>query len=201
VGFEIRLTGEFIAEVTAPSANMRMLPTRAETTHVIGCNHGIQKTTEEDLLPIDGIAAIRTQRLHFNRLLDAVVTTAKLQFIGEEWGLPQPSAAQILSNQKGIPWANINTSLGDLDTMGIPRDYVHGCYDPAAKARWTQLREEFMFRRIQQSKGSARHLMVICGFHHLQPLARMLADIACEVQTVDYRALDWYRAGIFSDDE
>jgi hypothetical protein len=201
VGFEIRLTGEFIAEVTAPSPNMRMPPTHAETTHVIGCNHGIQKTTEEDLLPIDDIAEIRTQRLHFSRLLEALVASAKIEFIGEEWGLPQPSAAQVLSNQKGIPWANINTTLEDLNRMGIPRDYVHGHYDPAAKARWTELREEFMFRRIQENKGSAQHLMVVCGFRHLQPMARLLADLACTVQTTDYRALDWYRAGIFSNDE
>jgi hypothetical protein len=180
---------------------MRMPPTSAETTHVIGCNHGIQKTTEEDLLPIDDIAEIRTQRLHFSRFLEALVTSAKIQFIGEEWGLPQPSAAQVLSNKKGISWANINTSLEDLNRMEIPRDYVHGRYDPAAKARWTQLREEFMFRRIKENKRGAQHLMVVCGFRHLQPMARLLADLACIVQTIDYRALDWYRAGIFSDDE
>jgi hypothetical protein len=176
-------------------------PTRTGTIHVIGCNHGIQKSTEEDLLPFDDIAGIRTQRLHFTCLLDAIVTNSKIQFIGEEWGLPQSSAARVLADQKGISWANINTSLEDLNMMGVPRDYVHGHYDPAAKARWTELREQFMFRRILESKGNAQQLMVICGSYHLKPMAQLLANLTRTVETIDYRILDWYRAGTFSDDD
>jgi len=178
-----------------------MLTMRAETVCVIGCNHGIQKTSEADLLPIDDVAGVRTQRLHFTRLLQATITEFAVQFIGEEWGLTQPSVAEVLSDQNGIPWANINTALGDLNKMGIPLDYVHGRYDEAAKARWTQLREEFMLRKIMESRRSAQRFMVICGFLHFQPLADKLADIARRVQAIDYRTLEWYRTGIFSDDD
>lgn len=173
----------------------------AGTTHIVGCNHGIQKANEDDLLPIDNIVEIRTQRLSFSRLLEAIVTNSEIQFVGEEWGLPQPSIAKLLSREKGIAWANINTSLEDLHEMGIPRDYVHGLYDPAAKDHWNQLREGFMFRRVQEMKGGAQHILVVCGFHHLQPMAQLLANLTRTVQTIDYRGLDWYRAGIFSGDE
>jgi hypothetical protein len=170
-------------------------------TYIIGCNHGIQKANEDDLLPIDNIEEIRIQRFSFRRLLEAIVTKRQIHFIGEEWGLPQPSIAQLLSQEKGIAWANINSSLEDLDRMGIPNDYVYGCYDPADKDRWNQLREGFMLRRIQESKGSAQNLAVVCGFHHMRSMGQLLANLSWTVETVDYRDLDWYRAGVFCDDQ
>jgi len=169
--------------------------------YVIGCNHGIQGGNEDKLLPIDNIVEIRTQRLSFSRLLEAIVTTDRIQFVGEEWGLPQPSIAQILSDRKNVPWANINTSLEDLDRMGIPRDYVRGRYDRADKDHWNQLRERFMLRRIQENKEGAQNMAVVCGFHHLRPMEHLLANLSYSVQIVDYRDLDWYRADVFCDDE
>jgi hypothetical protein len=173
----------------------------AGTTHVVGCNHGIQKANEDDLLPFDNIAEIRMQRFSFRRFLETLVTNTGIQFVGEEWGLPEPSTAQILSREKGIAWANINTSVEDLDKMGIPRGYVHGPYDPADKDHWNQLREGFMLRRVQEMRKGARDILVVCGFHHLQPMAQLLANLTRAVQAIDYRGLEWYRAGIFSGDE
>ena len=168
----------------------------------IGCNHGIQKANEDDLLPFDNIAEIRTQRLSFSRLLEATLTKGEIQFIGEEWGLPESSIAQNLAKEKGrIAWANINTSFEDLDRMGIPRDYVHGPYTQAEKDRWNRQREGFMFGRIQESRRRAQNLLIVCGFCHLEPLTEMLSQNEDEVQPVDYRGLDWYRPGIFCDND
>lgn len=168
---------------------------------VIGCNHGIQKANEDDLLPIDNVAEIRTQRLSFSRLLEAIVTKNEIQFVGEEWGLAESSLAQNLAKEKRrIAWANINTSFEDLDGMGIPRDYVHGPYGQAEKDRWNRQREGFMFGRIQENRGCAQNLLIVCGFCHLGPLKELLSQNKDEVQSVDYRGMEWYRPGVFCDD-
>lgn len=168
---------------------------------VVGCNHGIQKASEDDLLPFDNIAEIRTQRLSFSRLLEAIVTKDEIQFVGEEWGLPESSLAQNLAERIGTAWANINTSLEDLDRMGIPQNYVHGPYSQADKDRWNRQREEFMFGRIQENKGDAQNLLIVCGFQHLGPLRELLGRNEEQVRPVDYRGLDWYVPGVFCDDD
>lgn len=169
---------------------------------VIGCNHGIQKASEDDLLLIDNIAEIKTQRLSFSHLLEAIITKGKIQFIGEEWGLPESSIAQNLAKEKRrIAWANINTSLEDLDRMRIPQKYVNRPYCQADKDRWNRQREEFMFGRIQENKGDAQNLLIICGFCHLAPLTKLLAQNRDKVEVVDYRQMKWYRPDVFCDDD
>lgn len=168
---------------------------------VVGCNHGIQTADEDDLLPIDDIAEIRRQRLRFRSLLEAIAAKNQVQFLGEEWGLPQPSIAQNLAEEKRIAWANINTSFEDLDRMGIPRDYVHGRHGQAEKDRWNRRREEFMLGRIQENKGRAQNLIIVCGFRHLEPLRELLSQNKDEVQPIDYRGMGWYHPGVFCDDD
>lgn len=168
---------------------------------VVGCNHGIQTADEDDLLPIDNIAEIRRQRLCFMGLLEAIVTKNQVQFLGEEWGLPQPSIARNLAEERSIAWANINTSFEDLDRMGIPRDYVHGPYGQAEKDRWNRQREEFMFGRVQENRGRTQNLLIVCGFRHLEPLRELFGQNKDEVQPVDYRGMEWYRRGVFCDDD
>ena len=162
----------------------------------------LRSANEDDLLPIDNIAEIRTQRLSFSRLLEAIVTKGEIQFVGEEWGLPESSIAQNLAKEKiRIAWANIKTSFEDLDRMGIPRDYVRGPYGQAEKDRWNRQREGFMFGRIQESRGRAQNLLIVCGFLHFKPLNQLLSHKKDQVLLVDHRGMEWYRPGVFCDDD
>jgi hypothetical protein len=58
-----------------------------------------------------------------------------IQFVGEEWGLEKETIAHAVAEEKGgILWENINTSHEDLDTLGIPLDYMNG-HTPQRKWR------------------------------------------------------------------
>lgn len=167
--------------------------------YVVGCNHGIQPSDPD---PVFGDAAeAADQKAHFACLIERIITGSGIEFIGEEWGLTRPSVSQNLANRHEKAWANINTSLDDLDHMGIPQDYVHGPYSQAEKDRWNRQREEFMLERIEENRKSAQNILVVCGFIHLVPLGESVKRISNGVRLVDYRELDWYRPGVFCDDD
>jgi len=125
---------------------------------VAGCNHGVQ-SREEDTVFGDS-DEVKVQKLHFACLLERIFRERRIQFVGEEWGLPTSSVAQRLATEGRIASANINTSLEDLDRMGIPRDYLHGRYGQAEKDRWNRPRERFMLGRIEDNRGRAENLLI-----------------------------------------
>ena len=167
--------------------------------YLVGCNHGIQPHDEDALF--GDSEEVKGQKAHFVRLVQRIVQERRVHFIGEEWGLPESSIAQRVADEVRIAWTNINTSLEDLDRMGIPRDYVHGEYGQDAKDRWNRQREEFMYARIAANRGAAENLLIVCGFRHIGPLHALLGHINDEIEMVDYRELGWYRAGVFYEDD
>jgi hypothetical protein len=166
--------------------------------YVVGCNHGIQPR-DEDWLRGDTPEA-RDQKSRFTKVIAETIKEGEIQFVGEEWGRVETTIAHELAENCGIPWANINTSTADLKRMGIPCDYVKGPFTPEQKERWHRQREQFMLRRIQENRGAAQNLLIVCGFEHLQPLSDLLRRGGTTVAPVDYRELDWYQPGIFSED-
>lgn len=143
---------------------------------------------------------VRQQKLAFRDLLEAALRERGIQFVAEEWGLPRQTTAHILANEHGIPWANINTSIEDLNRMGIPHNYIHGDYSPEDKNRWHRQREKSMFQRVLELGDGANRVMVICGFNHVEPISELFRAIGLPISIVDYRQFPWYRPGVFAED-
>lgn len=170
---------------------------------VVGCNHGIQSRHQDADGPFSVLfedpPEAKCQKSHFARLIDEIIKGRSIQFIGEEWGLQETSIAREVAAD-AVRWVNINTTLNELTTMGIPTDYTtKGKYTAHQAAQWNREREQVMFRKVQDSRGDARELLVVCGFEHLQPLANLFRTIENCVATIDYREFSWYRAGVFDD--
>jgi hypothetical protein len=87
---------------------------------------------------------------------------------GEEWGLEQITIAHALADTRQIPWSNINTTVGDLDRLGIPRGYVTGNFSEAQKRQWHTQREQIMIRKLRESGRNAEHILLVCGFEHME---------------------------------
>lgn len=188
---------------------------------VLGCKHGIQPPEGFSVLglpmacqrcssSVTGIPQgtstcehIQRQRSHFRDLIAEIIKERKIRFVGEEWGLPHKTiACELIGSDK---WRNINTTPSDLKRMGIPSDYLDKengkyKYSDAQRAAWHKQREEHMLRRIIQEQGNAKSVLVICGFAHMNPLARLLQQDSPSVCTRDYRNEGWYRPDIFSED-
>lgn len=165
---------------------------------VVGCNHGIQQKDPDQVFGDSD--AVTEQKRCFTNFLETTIERGKVDFIGEEWGLPTQAIARSLATERQIPWANINTSTDDLRTMGIPCDYVHGSYPVDDKGRWNAMREEFMLKKIRQERGEAKNVLIICGFCHQGPLKKLLEKTGEHPELVNYRTLGWYRRGLFTDD-
>ena len=163
---------------------------------VVGCNHGIQRQ-EPDVL--DTAQAIE-QRAHFRELITRSVKENRVQFVGEEWGLPIMTVAHAVADENGkIPWANINTTNEELEAMKIPRGYGNGNFATAQKEEWHRQREELFMKKLLEQKRNAEKLIVICGFEHFQRLTESLRKICKSVEAVDYRTMSWYDKDAFTD--
>jgi hypothetical protein len=116
----------------------------AAVVYVIGSNHGIQRQ-EPDILDTPHA---HDQRVHYRELVTSIVKEKKIQFVGEEWGLPTMTVAHAVADDNGkIPWANINTTNEELDAMKIPCGYADGEYPTAQKAQWHRQREDVFIRK------------------------------------------------------
>ena len=163
--------------------------------YVVGCNHGIQPI---DLDVCDTPQTLE-QRVHFRELVTQIIKENN-QFVGEEWGYPTMTVAHAATDENGkIPWANINTSNEELDSMKIPGDYVNGGYPAEHTERWHRQREQVMMKKITEQKGNAEQFVIICGFEHMQPLRDSLRKICKSVESVDYRTMNWYDKNAFPD--
>jgi len=165
---------------------------------IVGCNHGIQPRDADAVF--GDSEQVTEQKTQFANLIESLIIENDIEFIGEEWGRPNLTYAHALAdaNPKSS-WADINTTLEELDEMKIPRDYVHGAYSPEQKRRWTRQREAVMFKKILERKGKATKYMVICGFEHLEPLAEVLGKDCNALEFVDYRQEEWYDAEVFAE--
>jgi aldehyde:ferredoxin oxidoreductase len=166
--------------------------------YVVGCNHGIQPR-DEDWLARDSPEA-NAQKAHFAELIERTIQQGEIQFVGEEWGLSDTTTARASAGTHEIPWVNINTSRDDLDRLGIPHDYVKGNFSEAQKRHWHSQREQVMLCKLKENWGEALNVLAVCGFEHMEPLAELLRIDGVAAETVDYRKMDWYRAGVFSGD-
>jgi hypothetical protein len=166
--------------------------------YVVGCNHGIQPQ-EEDWLGGDSPAA-KEQKTHFAELVKHIIEAGKIQFVGEEWGLPEITTAHALADACHIRWENINASWDDLDRLGIPRNYAKGNFTQAQKKHWDSQREHVMLRNLKENQREALNILVVCGFEHMESLASLLRLAGTVVRTVDYRSMNWHRCGVFAED-
>jgi hypothetical protein len=159
--------------------------------YVAGCHHDIQS---EDPVPFfyNG-AAVSRQREQFVRLMERLLIDKKVELVAEEWGRKSESFGQVLSKKYMVKYADINTSFDDLDALQIPRDYLDSpCYAEGQKREWLQRRETVMLERIRSARGTAKTVLVICGFDHLESLAGQPGDDE-SVIAVGHRKDGWQR--------
>jgi hypothetical protein len=166
--------------------------------NIVGCNHGIQ-------VGRGGFTGLdrpdqNEQRKHFRAMLEEICAENRIQIVLEEDGDVEETTGKQLADQNRIPWRDINTSHEDKDRLGIPRDYAIGPYTLEQKGDWNRQRERFMVEKINEYRGGAQSLLVICGFAHLQPLVEILGRDRTPIRMWDYRRLPWYREGVFNDD-
>ncbi|MGA9055244.1 MAG: hypothetical protein WB763_01905 [Terriglobia bacterium] len=166
--------------------------------YVVGCNDGIQPR-DQDWLGGDSPEAM-AQKAHFAELIERIIQERKIQFVGEEWGLPDITTACASAGTHRIQWVNINASRDDLDRLGIPHDYVKGDFSEAQRRHWHSQREQVMLCKLKENRGEALNVLAVCGFEHMESLAELLRIDGVAAETVDYRKMDWYRAGVFSGD-
>jgi hypothetical protein len=164
---------------------------------IVGCNHGIQLGDAD--AGFGDSEQVTEQKKQFANLIESLIKEKEIEFVGEEWGLANATSAHKLADENKKLWANINTTLEELDEMKIPRDYIHGAYLPEQKQQWTRQREAVMLKKLMGSKGDTTKYLVVCGFEHMEPLAGILSKECNNIELVDYRQRGWYQAGVFAE--
>lgn len=161
--------------------------------YVVGCNHGIQQQKAGDTVERG------QQRSCFAKLIEDTVREHEIQLICEEWAHDGGATiAHDIAQRNGVRWVNIDTTREDLKNMEIPIPlYKNPLCPPKWKAKWDVMREQFMLRKIDETRMDAQELLIVCGFDHIRPLFDLLHRGTPQVKTVDYRQDGWYQPGIF----
>jgi hypothetical protein len=174
---------------------------------ILGLAHGVQAK--------DG-ACSAVQKLEYRKLLSQLVGDRAVEFIGEEQPPGHSTIARELANSLGIRWEPIDMSESEKESRGVPktwfriprylgdkartclteegyqRDLRNGWVEIEPRHESDKMRDEFMFNRVICCAGSAKSVLVLCGYNHLMELKRKFLETGHDVDCDALYKYEWF---------
>jgi hypothetical protein len=174
---------------------------------ILGLAHGVQSASG---------ACSDAQKGRFRKLLTQLIAERSIDFIGEEQSPGHPTIASDLANSLGIRWEPIDMSESEKASLGSPKtwsriprylgDKARTClteegYQRDLRNGWVEIeprhesdkeRDAFMFDRVICCAGSAKSVLVLCGYNHLMQLKRKFLEAGHDVNCDALYRYDWF---------
>jgi hypothetical protein len=156
---------------------------------ILGCHHALQSVEicwrwlelKEFLAAIEKDVEVtaREQKEHFARRVRELIATEHVTFIGEEADRDLTMQASLLCER----WHPIDMSKEERERREIPFDYIDKAekYTAENRARWDAEREQYMFQQVQENRGNAPTILVICGSNHMNALVSLFRQVGDDV--------------------
>jgi|SRR6266853_1975229 len=165
---------------------------------IVGTDHRQQRRAPQILSTSEALLRIeREQKERYTQILQRYLAQPGRWFVGEEIEHDVPTFAMELARPPHTYW-NIDMSREQRNTAGIPLDYAeeggNDRYTAEQTGRWNQEREEFMFAEIQERRGDADRLLIICGAQHAEPIANLFRNRQELPEVIDLRTEPWFVA-------
>jgi hypothetical protein len=161
---------------------------RVSKVIVIGVHHRIQNL-EILSTTLAGKASESRQKEALKARLLELVSQHRPQLMGEE---EKPGAACIgkqLSDAQGIRYCPLSMQKEERLRAGIPDDYYK---TRETKRAVYKVFESYMFDQIQENRGDATSILIICGSDHGERLAKLFEKAGDEVQWEDTYFAEWF---------
>lgn len=150
--------------------------------------------------------ALQVRKKEFEEILRRTVEQRGIQFIGEEasykWETTTARTLGVRCENIDMPMEErerrgiekeqqqrirVPSYLGDQATTvlleeGYQRDVGNGWVELEVRLPSDEIREQFMFDRVQQNVGGADSILVICGIIHSEKLGERFREIGAQVE-------------------
>lgn len=156
---------------------------------IVGVDHLVQNF-EPDCESPEGKKALAEQRAALRARLEELISKHQPQLIGEEEKPGVGSIGKVLADAHGLKYCKLSMPSEERRKFGIDNSYRSTMAGVLAAY---EVFENFMFQQIQNSRGDATSILVICGSDHAKRLATVLDKGGLSVEVEDTYYAKWYR--------
>lgn len=171
--------------------------------YILGCDHWLQEpennepqkpgTFGELFQEIDRSPKARKQRQLFSNLIEEIICSNSIEFVGEETNQGLQTPARNSAEKYHCLYSNIEMPPDVKRQNGIPEDYQNPEKYPREQLEaWYRLRERYMFDEVRKQRGERTRSLVVCGALHMRPLAELFSKGDETVRLQDVTEAEWY---------
>ena len=157
--------------------------------YILGSDHYLQ---DYQLGDPEDVRKIEFDLKHkFYLIVEEIVGTHKIEFIGEECKVGQNTIPRAIAKEVCCKYAEVDMSAIEREKRGIARDYESR---EDEKARGCALREDYMVGRIYAESNVEARKLIVCGALHIESLAKGCQMRGDDVATRDLTKEAWLAA-------
>ena len=164
---------------------------------VVGVDHFLQNLENVCVTP-EGHESEALQRAALKARLEELILQHRPQLIGEEEKPGTDSIGKLLANAHRLNYCTLTMPWEERHKFGINKDYNN---TRETRRAAYEVFESFMFEQIQNARGDATCILVICGSYHAERLATLLTKAGLDADFEDTYYADWYRGRPMEDAE
>lgn len=168
---------------------------------ILGCDHCLQLPlyTTGLMAEVEQTQKAQGQRQGFRAKIEELIAAHGCTYIGEETIQGQLTPARDLA--QGLTYHDdIDMPPAQRTAQGIPPGYDESPnYTPGQRQAWNQLREQYMFSRIQATRGAHQNLLIICGVRHMVPLHNRFSQQEPTAAPIDVTQEAWFSGPLHTD--
>jgi hypothetical protein len=154
--------------------------------YILGSDHYLQGYALGD--PEDVREIELNSKHNFYAIVEEIVGTHKIEFIGEECKVGQKTIPRAIAKEVGCKYAEVDMPAIEREKRGIASDYERR---EDEKSRGYALREDYMLERIYTESNVGARKLIVCGALHIESLARGCKMRGDEVTTRDVTKEAW----------
>ena len=149
---------------------------------LLGCNHYLQYY---DLMETEGqLKNLEFQtRESFYELLQKIIQSRKIRFVGEECWPQTKTIARVLAFELSCHYAEIDMMIVERQRWGIPDNYQE--LGSKERDRGFAIREDHMVKRTYEGSTVDTQKLIVCGAEHLNGLGARFSSHGEDVTTRD----------------
>jgi hypothetical protein len=156
--------------------------------YLLGCDHYLQEYDRTESIDELWATELKTKK-RFYELTKDVISTERIEFVGEECRGGQKTIPRVLAGELGCNYAEIDMPVEERDRRGIARDYQR--LGEEERARVYSIRENYMVQRVYSESNVSIRKLIVCGAEHLKGLQSQFLQSGEQVSTYDLTKEDW----------
>lgn len=156
--------------------------------HIFGIDHFLQNA-DSVCFTEKGKESEAKQKAAFEAIIVALICQRGIELLADEAKLEGSVLTERIAKGK-CRYLNVTMPHPERERLGICKDYES---DEQSKKFALEQFERYMFGKIQQQRGDAKSILVLCGRLHVDGLTRLFQSVGDSVTSEDVHKADWFK--------